>query len=192
MINQVRKLLLELRNKLSTPIKKTLATEFTSNIDLSKAFSIFTKKYENQASETLLMYSYLGADNILVDRSSFIKCISSNIFLAAPITQVFHFLPKSDRLLLFRNKNIDSPRSENTNYYNTIDTAKLILHGFFPYDTFSVDFLIDTFESAIDNDIKQISSIGSYGTSYPKLVVELEKILANQKLMSISRMVVLL
>jgi predicted ATP-dependent endonuclease of OLD family len=159
-----------------------IAANFIFTNKRINAVNLLTRKQQNKDCETFLLCKYIIPDNHekILTKVDLFSNISDNIFLAAPITQIFHFLPKSDRLLLFKNNSI-SNKSNSINYYHKIDNAKLILPGFFPYNTFSTDFIIEIFESAIDRDIKQISYSNSYGNSYPKLFVEIGNILAGRK-----------
>ncbi|MGL5836664.1 MAG: AAA family ATPase [Waterburya sp.] len=160
-------------------IKATLNTEFLyGDNEESRVFTISKKNKTTSLSEVSLICSFTIIDNIATDKSSLTTLIAEKVFLAAPATQVFHFLAKSDRLLLFRTR---ENRSDNINYSSKIDAAKSDLQGFFPYDTVSADFLIETLESAINHDIQQIAFTSNYGNSYPKLVAQLERAISNQK-----------
>ncbi|MGL6339419.1 MAG: AAA family ATPase, partial [Waterburya sp.] len=166
-------------NEMVNLTQATLNNEFTyKDNEKSRVFTISKKNKTTSLSEVSLICSFTIIDNIATDKSSLTTLIAEKVFLAAPATQVFHFLAKSDRLLLFRMR---ENRSDNINYSSKIDAAKSDLQGFFPYDTVSADFLIETLESAINNDIQQIASTSNYGNSYPKLVAQLERAISNQK-----------
>jgi hypothetical protein len=101
--------------------------------------------------------------------------LKNRIFLAAPATQIFHFLEPADKLLLFRTD------EEGDTYHSSIDTAKSSLAGFFPYDFLAVDLLVQAFTDARDDDFKQAISTGEYGSRYQKIVADLAQILGDKK-----------
>jgi hypothetical protein len=122
------------------------------------------------------------------DRELFLMCSIKNtvfinvlsklrdqIFLAAPVTQVFHFLDPGDKLLLFR------ADEEGDTYHSKLDTANSVLSGFFPYNFLAVDLLVQAFTDARDDDFKQAISTGEYGNRYQKIIADLAKILGNKK-----------
>lgn len=109
----------------------------------------------------------------------FLEKLSTKVFLAAPATQVFLFLPKESRKLLFRERSKD----EKDDYYSEIQAAKSKISGFFAYDFLAVDLLIESFKAALDRDSrKAIETGGEYGTSYKELIKDLNLILGNKKI----------
>lgn len=107
---------------------------------------------------------------------SFLKKISQKIFLAAPSTQVFLFLPPDSRKLLFSNS------SNGENYYGMIESARYKLQGLFTYDFLAVQLLIESFESARDRDFREAIKTGKYGNSYQALINELNLLLGNKRI----------
>ena len=65
---------------------------------------------------------------------------------------MFQFLDSDDKILLFR------ADEEGNTYHSSIDTAKSVLAGFFPYDFLAVDLLLQAFTDARDEDFKQAIS----------------------------------
>jgi predicted ATP-dependent endonuclease of OLD family len=107
-----------------------------------------------------------------------LKSISTRIFLAAPITQVFRFLDRADRALLFKGG------EESYKYYSQLEAAKSKLPGFFAYDLLAVNLLIQSFIAARDEDFRVAISNGGglqYGNSYQQLFRELEQILVDKR-----------
>jgi hypothetical protein len=97
------------------------------------------------------------------------------VFLAAPITQVFIFLDRSDRSLLFKGG------AESHKYYSQLDIAKSRLPGFFAYDLLAVNLLIQAFIAARDDDFRvAISNGGKYGNSYEALIEDLNRMLVDK------------
>jgi hypothetical protein len=111
----------------------------------------------------------------------FMECIDNihqHIFLAAPITQVFRFLDKADRGLLFKGG------EESYKYYSQIEVAKSKLPSFFAYDLLAVNLLIKAFVTARDNDFRSAISNGGglqYGNSYQQLFKDLERLLVDKR-----------
>ena len=110
------------------------------------------------------------------ETESFLEKLSDKIFLAAPSTQVFLFLPPDSRKLLFSNS------SNGDNYYGILESARSELQGLFTYDFLAVELLIKLFLDARDRDFKEMIKRGNYGNSYQSLINELNLILANKKL----------
>jgi predicted ATP-dependent endonuclease of OLD family len=123
---------------------------------------------------------------VLVCKSNVLSCdelhdclknISAKVFLAAPITQVFRFLDRTDRGLLFKGG------EESYKYYSQLETAKSKLPGFFAYDLLAVNLLIQAFIKARDDDFRvAISNDGKYGNSYQQLIEDLEQMLVDKRI----------
>jgi hypothetical protein len=117
----------------------------------------------------------------IFDSKELMSClmrICSSIFFAAPITQIFRFLDKSDRELLFKGGD------ESYKYYSQIKDTKSKLSGFFAYDILAVDLLIKAFITARDNDFRAAISNGGglqYGDSYQQLFKDLEHMLVDKR-----------
>lgn len=116
-------------------------------------------------------------ENLEIDKANdFFQELSQKIFLAAPSTQVFLFLPQESRKLLFREK------EEANDYYSLIRTAKYRLTGLFIYDFLAVDLLIKAFKASRDKDFREAIQKGEYGNSYKELMTDLDAILLNKKI----------
>ena len=107
----------------------------------------------------------------------FLKKLSYKIFLAAPSTQIFLFLPLDSRKLLFGNSS-----NQDKNYYAIIEAARSELQGLFTYDFLAVELLIESFKAARDRDFKEAIKTGSYGNSYQSLIKELNLLLGNKRI----------
>jgi ABC-type dipeptide/oligopeptide/nickel transport system ATPase component len=118
---------------------------------------------------------FCKSQSIDIDRTNIFDLISNNVFLTAPVTQVFRFLADIDRSLLFK-----ETKDTNT-YYHRINKAKSDLVGFLPYDFLAVNLLVDSFKKARDNDFKKAISTGKYGNIYQDLIKELEHVLQDKK-----------
>ncbi|MEG3841942.1 AAA family ATPase [Microcoleus sp. herbarium14] len=107
----------------------------------------------------------------------FLETISHKIFLAAPSTQVFLFLPPDSRKLLFSNSS-----NGDKNYYEILESARYELAGLFTYDFLAVELLIESFKAARDRDFREAIKTGSYGNSYQTLIDDLNMLLGNKKI----------
>jgi len=118
-------------------------------------------------------------DNLDTDEARyFLDKLSTKVFLAAPATQVFLFLPKESRKLLFRERSKD----EKDDYYSDLQASKSRLSGFFAYDFLSVDILIEAFKVARDKDFREAIETGEYGNNYQELMKDLSLIMGNKKI----------
>jgi len=108
---------------------------------------------------------------------SFLEKISHKIFLAAPATQVFLFLPQKSRELLFKK----SSNGDN-NYYGILESARSKLQGLFPYHFLAVELLIESFKAARDRDFREAIKTGNYGNSYQSLINDLNLLLGNKRI----------
>jgi hypothetical protein len=108
---------------------------------------------------------------------SLLHKISRQIFLAAPSTQIFLFLPPDSRKLLFSNSS-----KADKNYYGILASARLELKGLFTYDFLAVNLLIKSFKDARDRDFREAINTGGYGNSYQTLINDLNLLLANKRI----------
>jgi predicted nucleic acid-binding Zn-ribbon protein len=180
----------------SNHIKIELLDDIFNNVERSE-FDLLTNKQKSLKFQTIsnrkdslnsvtLFVCYCNESS--QDRELFLMCNIKNlafgnvlskfkdrIFLAAPITQIFHFLKPADKLLLFRESQYGST------YHSKIKEAKSSLAGFFSYDFLAVDLLVQAFKNARDDDFKQAISTGEYGSQYRKVITDLAGILGNTK-----------
>ncbi|MEI6330283.1 MAG: AAA family ATPase [Pseudanabaena sp. ELA645] len=102
----------------------------------------------------------------------FLNDLSNKIFLSAPSTQVFLFLPKKTIKSLFNDKN---------NYQSELTGMNSNLSGLFTYDFLATDILIEAFEKARDKDFKEALKTGDYGNNYKKLLQDLDFLLHDKQ-----------
>jgi predicted ATP-dependent endonuclease of OLD family len=107
----------------------------------------------------------------------FLNKISRKIFLAAPSTQIFLFLPLDSRKLLFTNSS-----KKDKNYYAILESARSKLNGLFTYDFLAVELLIESFKAVRDRDFREVIKTGKYGNSYQSLIKELNLLLGNKRI----------
>jgi predicted ATP-dependent endonuclease of OLD family len=185
---QMEKLMSESRNNLGARNRASFIDEKSQKFD-----DIYNKVVEYLKSENMTYicnYSSNRNSNNKLDEAffchfnnihreeteSFLEKLSDKIFLAAPSTQVFLFLPPDSKKLLFSNS------SNGDNYYGILESARSELQGLFTYDFLAVELLIKLFLDARDRDFKEMIKTGKYGNSYQSLINELNLVLANKKL----------
>ena len=111
------------------------------------------------------------------ETKSFLHRLSEKIFLAAPSTQIYLFLPQHVRELLFR-----VAPSEREDYHSHFKKAKSVLPGFFTYDFSPVNFIIETLKAARDKDTDDLIKTGAYGNRFKPLLDDLNSVLAGKTL----------
>ena len=109
----------------------------------------------------------------------FMKELSSKIFLAAPSTQVFIFLPKATNKSLFQ---INQGNPDSSNYYLAMADIKKKLSNLFTYDFLPVELLINYFIMARDQDFAQAIETGEYGNNYQLKRQNLNSILSDKEI----------
>jgi hypothetical protein len=107
------------------------------------------------------------------------KELSSKIFLAAPSTQVFIFLPKATNKSLFQ---INQGNPDSSNYYLAMADIKKKLSNLFTYDFLPVELLINYFIMARDQDFAQAIETGEYGNNYQLKRQNLNSILSDKEI----------
>jgi ABC-type dipeptide/oligopeptide/nickel transport system ATPase component len=130
---------------------------------------------ENEKNEEALLCK---VSNIEINEVEvFLNKLSKKTFLAAPATQVFLFLDKESRKLLFRDRS-----NEKDDYYLQLKAAKSKIPGFFTYDFLAVDLLIEAFMAARDQDFRQAIETDEYGKNYKQLKNDLNQMLVNKNI----------
>jgi AAA ATPase domain len=129
--------------------------------------------YCNESSQDRELFLMCNVKNLAF--GNVLSKFKDRISLAAPVTQIFHFLKPADKLLLFRESQYGST------YHSKIKEAKSSLTGFFSYDFLAVDLLVQAFKNARDDDFKQAISTGEYGNQYRKVITDLAGILGDTK-----------
>lgn len=153
--------------------EKTVNLEFIAyNKPSSRSIISKKRKFLVEISETI----FFGVE--IDEVEDFLNNLSNKIFLAAPATQVFIFLSKNSRNLLFKQQKNGST----DNYYSQLKQSQYKLPGFFTYDFLAVDLLLEVFKSTRDKDFKEAIETGEYGNNYQQLVNELKQILLNKKI----------
>jgi len=109
----------------------------------------------------------------------FMKELSSKIFLDAPSTQVFIFLPKATNKSLFQ---INQPTLDSSNYYLAMADVKKKLINLFTYDFLPVELLINYLIMARDQDFAQAIETGEYGNNYQLRRQNLNSILSDKEI----------
>ena len=105
--------------------------------------------------------------------------ISSNVFLAAPSTQIFLFMSLESRKKLL-DKYVKE--RDNTQYTDDLQYMKDLISNFFTYEFLPVSTLISLFEKARDEDFAQVVKTGNYGSSYNELLEKINTILEEKRI----------
>ncbi len=109
--------------------------------------------------------------------TSFLKKVSEKIILAAPSTQVFLFLSKDNKKLLFGL----NPKDNDSHFSKLIEEESKLV-GLFKYDFMFINFVIDVLNNAMDKDKLQFAETREYGNSINKVLKEMNSILTNMEL----------
>ena len=160
---------LELRIKeklLSNNIHEFIKDIKSVNIEY---ITICTSEASNYKNKALLCS--INNKNTNFDEQ-FLNKLSNKVFLSAPSTQIFLFLPKKTIKSLFTDKN---------NYQSELTRMNSNLSGFFTYDFLATDILIEAFEKARDKDFKEALKTGEYGKNYKKLLQDLDFLLHDKQ-----------
>ncbi len=168
----------------STSLKDLIETQNKNkvNLDILEALNILSKLkqkssiylYENFSVNTKYML-ICRFDNISPDEiDNLFSSLSKKVFLAAPFTQVFHFLSKQNKKLLFKET------YSKMDYYLNLEREKQSLSNLLTYDILSVKSLVEIFKEARDNDFRQAITTGEYGNSYKNVLNEFNLFLVNK------------
>ena len=113
------------------------------------------------------------------DALDLLEAISRKIFLAAPLTNIYLFLSKRDKISIFKSKNF-----KDSNYFQALEDAKIKIGTFLnTYDFFETEFLISLFVQARDQDFQYaIENKGEYGTNNQNLLTEINSILPGKSI----------
>lgn len=121
---------------------------------------------------------------------STLEAAGSKIFLLGPSNQQYLFLGKNARrALLGSGPALAETSSEAENktlrpqieYLTRLDEAEGTLAGFYAYDWLSVEPLVRLFASARDEDFKSVVKTGSYGSSYNRLLREVNTLVVGKE-----------
>lgn len=148
---------------------------FVSDIDGQFLYLCQAKNQKNQEIFLLCKFSQSTQEEFQL----FMKELSSKIFLAAPSTQVFIFLPKATNKSLFQ---INQGNPDSSNYYLAMADIKKKLSNLFTYDFLPVELLINYFIMARDQDFAQAIETGEYGNNYQLKRQNLNSILSDKEI----------
>jgi len=107
-----------------------------------------------------------------------LEILSKNIFLASPNSQIFHFLKKEDKELIYSN----NYNSSYKNYSEIVEALKKDIKNFFTYDFFSTQIVLNIFEKAFKEDRALKLSTGQYGDHFDRLTKTLDNFLEGKSI----------
>jgi predicted ATP-dependent endonuclease of OLD family len=162
----------------AAPLEYELEYEYKNSEDLIICYVEKSRK-EISHDEIIITITVLNChvNNQKKEQAKFfLYKVSRKIFLAAPSTQVFLFLPPHSRKLLFSNS------SNGDNYYASLESARALLQGLFTYDFLAVELLIESFKGVRDRDFREAIKTGKYGNNYQTLINDLNLLLGNKRI----------
>jgi len=187
-------------------IKNRIQEEYISEKELERIFKrtkILKSTLEKELSENSKIYIHHINDNknVLIcealipqellatefpqqkehlekQRTQLLEKISNQIFLAAPRTQIFHFLTDDSNEELFE----QSAGYPFNSYDSILRRIKEKLSGFFTYEFASNQLIIDSFKQARDNDFEQALLTGKYGENLEETKKELNNFLTGKEI----------
>ncbi len=120
------------------------------------------------------------SSNTSLEMSSVLSEISSHVFLAAPSTQVFLFMPSDSRRKLLS----DSRQNNDSSYVDDLRLLKDVTPNFFTYDFTSTEHVLNLFKKARDQDYAAVVKTGIYGNSYHNVLKKMKEILGDKEIKS--------
>ena len=166
------------KNALKTiqPLKNSLS----ENLTLKNQYYITSYSCNGHAIGLLCQSS--NASKTTKDIKAILTILSKQVFLSAPPTQIYLFLNKEAKKLLF--KKIDAKRGGyGRNYESKLDEAKNKLPNFLTFDVFAIDAVISSIEKARNQDFKTQVDTGIIGTSYQKIIAELNLLTQGKRVL---------
>jgi predicted ATPase len=160
------------------PLEYELEYQYKNSENLIICYVEKTRK-EISHDDTIITITVLNChvnNHKKEEANFFLLKVSLKIFLAAPSTQVFLFLPPDSRKLLFSNS------SNGDNYYASLESARALLQGLFTYDFLAVELLIESFKAVRDRDFREAIKTGNYGNNYQTLINDLNLLLGNKRI----------
>ncbi len=163
---------------------KLLSDNIDNLIELFKLSNIeyipVYQSQENQIQDKALLCS---VNNLIIDNArQFLYELSGKVFLAAPSTQVFLFISKDTRKLLFTDYE-DEDEDDSYIYGDELRRLNSHLTGLFVYEFLSINLLLKSFASAKDKDFAMaVETNGEYGNNYKYLLNELSLLLNNKRI----------
>jgi predicted ATP-dependent endonuclease of OLD family len=168
---------LYVRKKYLQDINIFSSKEVSENLLKDNMIFITTYDHVNMADG----YLCCRPNNIDINETDkLLEKLSQKVFLAAPSNQVFLFLPRESKKLLFTTKDIG--RDQTSDYLLALTDAKSDLKGFFTYDFFALNILLTMFQNARDKDFKAVVETGKYGNNYQSMLIQLNSLLTNKTL----------
>jgi predicted ATP-dependent endonuclease of OLD family len=126
---------------------------------------------EDKENDNLSLLCKISGLDMDISRQ-FLDGLSNSIFLSAPSTQVFLFLPKNSRKSLLTNRN---------NYYADLERINSNLTGLITYDFLAVKTLIAAIQRAGQLDFEIARLTGEYGNNYKQLLKDLNFLLHDKQ-----------
>ena len=157
-----------------------LINNISENLTLKNQYYITS--YSCNGNATGLLCQSSNVNKSTKDIKAILTLLSKQVFLSAPSTQIYLFLNKEAKKLLF--KKIDAKRgSWRNNYESKLDEVKNKLPNFLTFDIFAIDAVISSIEKARNQDFKTQVDTGTIGVNYPKTMAELNTLTQGKKVL---------
>ena len=157
-----------------------LINSLSENLTLKNQYYITS--YSCNGNATGLLCQSSNVNKSTKDIKSILTILSKQVFLSAPSTQIYLFLNQEAKKLLF--KKIDKKRGLwRNNYESKLDEVKNKLPNFLTFDIFAIDAVISSIEQARNQDFKTQVNTGTIGSSYQKIIAELNLLTQGKKVL---------
>ena len=166
-------------NKLLNNIQP-LINSLSENLTIKN--QCYITSYSCNGNAIGLLCQSSNASKTTKDINAILTILSKQVFLSAPPTQIYLFLDKWTKKLLF--KKIDEKEDWDwDNYESELYAVKKKLPNFLTFDIFAIDAVISFIEQARNQDFKTLVNTGINGTSYQKIMVELNTLTQGKKVL---------
>ena len=157
-----------------------LINSLSENLTLKNQYYITSYSCNGNAIGLLCQSS--DVSKTTKDIKTILTILSKQVFLSAPPTQIYLFLNREAKKLLFKKIN-DRELSWWDNYESELDSVKYKLPNFFTFDIFAIDAVVSLIEETRNQDFRALVYTGTNGTSYQKIMAELNLLTQDKKIL---------
>jgi len=158
------------------PLLNSLSENFT------KKKQDFITSYSCNGNSTGLLCQSSDTNKTTKDIKAILTILSTQVFLSSPSTQIYLFLNKEVKKLLFKTVGAKG-RFWWENYESELDDVKYILPNFITFDIFAIEAIVSLIEHARNQDFKTLVNTDINGTSYQKIMSELNLLTQDKKVL---------
>ena len=163
--------------KLATSLEDFINNKL-SLTETKKTNDFYITHYLTQHSSYFLMCRCINID---LNYEVFWGTIETKIYLSAPITQMYLFLPKTSKSLLFQTAH----GQEQNNYFSKVKELQASLPNFFNYDFVGVAKIIEALDIAMRDDMKiMVETLNSKrGNNFETILESLRKFFPDKEVL---------